>query len=269
MNAIKYIIAVLILIGVYAGHAQTIDTLLNVGNYRLHFTIRPGNGIPILFESGNGDDGSVWNPILDSIYKSTQATLITYDRAGLGTSEIDTTTIRFEKEVENLTIALKQLDITEDLFLVCHSLGGFYATAFANQYSGTVKGVTFIDGATSCFMTPEWARSFTNSISEKDWPLIKKHKLGTYYVLQNFEAIARYMQNQTLPKSIPVTVLIAEHPPAQFTEADKLKWKECLRSFGSSPNRTYILAKGAEHKIWSSSPALVIDSIVKLYKRVK
>lgn len=75
--------------------AQTIDTLIDVGGHKLHFNIIKGKGTPILFESGNGDDGSVWQPILDNIYKATNATLITYDRAGLGKSEIDTNKISF------------------------------------------------------------------------------------------------------------------------------------------------------------------------------
>ena len=84
------------------GQAQTIDTLIDVGGHKLHFNIIKGKGFPILFESGNGDDGSVWKPILQDIYKATNATLITYDRAGLGQSEIDTTKISFKEEIKDL-----------------------------------------------------------------------------------------------------------------------------------------------------------------------
>ena len=70
--------------------SQTIDTLVEVGNHKLHFKIVKGNGIPILFESGAGDDGTVWNSILAPIAEITGATLITYDRAGFGKSTINT-----------------------------------------------------------------------------------------------------------------------------------------------------------------------------------
>jgi hypothetical protein len=43
----------------YNGHSQTIDTLIDFGGYRLHFNIVQGDGVPILFESGGVDDGSV------------------------------------------------------------------------------------------------------------------------------------------------------------------------------------------------------------------
>ena len=54
------------------GQAQTIDTLINVGNHKLHFNIIKGKGTPFLFEAGNGDDGSVWQSIANEIHKQTK-----------------------------------------------------------------------------------------------------------------------------------------------------------------------------------------------------
>lgn len=73
-----------------SGSCQTIDTLLDVGGYRLNFHIIKGNGIPILFEGGAGADVTVWDIILKPVAEITHATLITYDRAGFGKSELDT-----------------------------------------------------------------------------------------------------------------------------------------------------------------------------------
>lgn len=87
------ILLFIILLSCTKGQSQTIDTLISIGKHKLHFEIMKGNNTPIIFEAGNGSDGSVWKPILQSIYKATGATLITYDRAGLGQSEIDTTKI--------------------------------------------------------------------------------------------------------------------------------------------------------------------------------
>ncbi|PIB28028.1 hypothetical protein [Maribacter sp. 4G9] len=56
------------------------DTLVDIGGYNLHFIIVKGDGIPILFEAGGGNDASVWNGILDKIHEVTGTTLITYCR---------------------------------------------------------------------------------------------------------------------------------------------------------------------------------------------
>jgi pimeloyl-ACP methyl ester carboxylesterase len=57
---------------------------------KLHFQIMEGRQDDIiLFESGGGNDSSVWNDLLAPIAEATGATLITYDRPGLGSSEVD------------------------------------------------------------------------------------------------------------------------------------------------------------------------------------
>jgi len=46
-----------LLVGTAVSYGQ-IDTLINVGTYKLHFKILEGKEAPILFESGGGLDAS-------------------------------------------------------------------------------------------------------------------------------------------------------------------------------------------------------------------
>jgi hypothetical protein len=64
------------------GQSQTLDTLIETGTYRLHFKITKGDGIPILFEAGGGDNANVWDSLTTQIEEITKTTLITYDRSG-------------------------------------------------------------------------------------------------------------------------------------------------------------------------------------------
>ena len=48
------------ILSIYQSHSQTKDTLVDVGQYKLHFQIIKGTGTSILFESGSGNDGTVW-----------------------------------------------------------------------------------------------------------------------------------------------------------------------------------------------------------------
>lgn len=98
------------------GQAQSIDTLVDVSGHKLHFNIVKGKGVPILFESGNGSDASDWKELLKPIHDSTGATLITYDRAGLGLSGIDTTKMDLLNEVKALETALKKLGYSKKYF---------------------------------------------------------------------------------------------------------------------------------------------------------
>lgn len=249
--------------------AQTIDTLIDVGGHKLHFNILKGKGTPILFEAGNGDDGSVWQPILVDIHKETNATLITYDRAGLGKSEIDTNKISFMNEIKDLELALKKLGYSKKIFIVCHSFGGYYASLFTYQNIKKVKGVVCIDIATPCFFTKKWSDNFVKSIKSEDWEMIKKYKLGLYYVLSNLTATSIYMTDKFLTSKTPTTIITAENIQPMIKENEKEKWINCSKSFGIMQNHRYVVAKNADHKIWDKNPKVVIEEVVNLYKQVE
>ena len=55
----------------FSSFSQNLDTLISVGKQKLHFNIQKGEGIPILFESGGGNDGSIWNPLLEPLHEIT------------------------------------------------------------------------------------------------------------------------------------------------------------------------------------------------------
>lgn len=252
----------------FKSYAQDLDTLIRVDNHQLHFKIIQGTGLPILFESGNGDDGTVWEEILKPLQKVTGATLITYDRAGLGKSSIDTTKISFKKEIQNLEYALDQLGYSEEIFIVCHSFGGFYSTLFSRRNKKKVKGIVLIDVARPCFTTKEWSKNFTDAISDEDWKMIKEYKLGLYYVLKDLAGISNYMSKKSLPKKIPATLIAAEKIMPMVKKEEKESWKACLEAFGTPTNHRYVLAKEAGHKVWKDDATLVIREIMILYKSV-
>lgn len=253
----------------FYGIAQKMDTLINVGTHRLHFTIIPGKGTPILFESGNGDDGTVWEPILKSIHDSTGATLITYDRAGLGLSEIDTTKATLLNEIKDLKTGLQKLGYSKKIVLVCHSFGGYYSSLYAEQNPKKVKGIVFIDVLTPCFFTKQRAKETKESISPEDWSMIKKEAPGLYYVLNDLENIYELTKDKKLPAKIPATVICADQPPRIVKEAEQDEWKSCLKYLGTQPNHHYIFAKNCGHKVWNDNPTLVVNEIVNLYRKVR
>lgn len=88
---LRFCILLLLTILGLAVKAQLRDTLINVGNHSLHFTIMEGKGIPIVLESGAGTDGSVWRKLLEPLSSKLGAPLITYDRAGFGKKAISRT----------------------------------------------------------------------------------------------------------------------------------------------------------------------------------
>lgn len=92
---------------------RPVDRMTASNGKKLHFHILEGRKDDIiLFESGGGDDSSVWSDLLAPIAEATGATLITYDRPGLGSSEVDPQHHGLTSDVERLELGLQDLGYT-------------------------------------------------------------------------------------------------------------------------------------------------------------
>ena len=131
---------------------KRLTPLVDVGGYKLHFTLIKGKGTPILFEAGGGNDGTVWNGIVKSIADVTNAPIIMYDRRGLGKSSKDSINIGIENEIKGLRNGLKKLGFHKNIMFVSHSLGGFYNMVLCDTTSDRSTGGCFIDVNLPCFL---------------------------------------------------------------------------------------------------------------------
>lgn len=241
----KYLTLIICLIVSFVTNAQVIDTLIGVGKYNLHFTIIQGKGIPILFEAGGGNDGTIWNTITKPVAAVTGATVITYDRPGLGKSGIDSSDISIENDIRALGKGLMSLGFDKKIMLVSHSLGGFYNTLYASRNPEKVKAVVFVDVNLPCFFTAEQFEKMKAS--------------------QNFKNTVETVRKNPLPQHIPVTDIVSEKTFFEGT-ADADRWKTCHHEFASaSANRKELIAYQTGHYVFLQNSPLVIKAIVSLY----
>jgi pimeloyl-ACP methyl ester carboxylesterase len=244
-------------------HAQ-IDTLISIGNHKLHFNIIRGKGVPIIFESGAGNDGAIWKDILNPLHDSTGATLITYDRAGFGKSGIDTNSINIINEIKDLEIGLNKLGYKEKYFFVAHSLGGNYVMTFTNRNSKKVQGGVFIDVVSPSWMTKERAKSVVKLYLD-EIEVIKKESIGFYYIWKNYENTSSVMRRVSKSLKIPITIISSD---GSFQGTDSLQWIQCLRLFANQANNRKFIVTEYGHYIFKDNPKLVIDEIISLYREL-
>ena len=256
----------------YQGHSQSNDTLVDVGKYKLHFNIIKGHGTPILFESGSGNDGTIWKDIIQPIAEITGTTIITYDRAGLGKSIIKSSDSKIEENsmldnVIALEEALKKLGYDEDIILVAHSLGGFYATLFASRNEEKVKSVVFIDASLASFYTKAFVNKLNGVISDEFLKKLKDEKIGLYYEIKNIENSIELLQKANFPSSVPVIDLVASSPYNPFkNEADKNRWIKGHQGFvKDSPNSVLVTINNASHYAFKDNPNFIIYEVTKAY----
>ncbi len=248
-------------------HSQTLDTLVDVGGYKMHFKIIKGEGTPILFEAGGGNDSSVWNNILEKIHNVTGTTLITYDRSGFGQSELNPTLkndsdFSIENGIKELETGLSKLGYDNDIILVSHSYGGLYNLLYARKHPKKVKSVILIDAVLSNFWNEEL---LTMRDMHVDISTIPKPS-GDYYMNFNFNEIMRYVRNMQFPENTPITNVFPENSSPVYPEIYSNRWKKVHVDLGAqNENATNIIAKGSGHAVFQDNPALIINTIIKAY----
>ncbi|RYE18861.1 MAG: alpha/beta hydrolase [Sphingobacteriaceae bacterium] len=225
-----------------------------------------GKGMPVLFESGGGLDSRQWDSIGHALHSRLGATIITYDRQGMGKSGLDTAHYNLLNEIKGLETGLRQLGfVNSKVVLVCHSLGAFYGRLYAARHPNLVKGIVMLDPRIPSLADMAFAKSVMAGISRKQF---KKEELGLYYVLAQMENNSDYLRKVNVPEHIPVLDIMAEQGP--FTgKADNKRFKSDQRRFvKQASNRTLIYAKGSSHNIAFDKPLLVITQVTYFYKHL-
>jgi pimeloyl-ACP methyl ester carboxylesterase len=267
---IKYLFTTLAFWGLMAdsGKCQYVDTLVDVGGYRLHFHLLKGKGMPILFESGSGAGGDVWDTILKPLADITGAPMITYDRSGFGLSELDTSNDDLNRHgilhgMEGLETGLKKLGYDGNIMLVASSYGGFYVTLYAARHPAIVKAAVLVDANHVCWFTDVYVDTEMKE-REKNSATVKSQNLPMYYQSLNLKNTIEIMKKMPFPATIPVIDLVSEtNFPDSVYHA---RWAACHRQFADArPNRQGITAYGSGHIIFRDNPPLVISAIISAY----
>jgi len=247
-----------------AAQAKPIDGTTTSDGKKLHFRIVEGRKDDIiLFESGGGDDASVWGGLFTPIEEATGATLIAYDRPGLGRSEADPQHHGLTSDIERLESGLKELGYTGHYTLVAHSLGGFYSTLFASRHPEQVRAAVMIDINLACFFTDAFLPALRNTDAQLQ--TLKTENPGRYFAAVDFEPMVVTMRSVRFPKSIPVLDFVAEHREFAAPQ-DFERWRSCHATFASeAPNRTEYTAYGSGHYIFISDPELMIAAILQAH----
>ncbi len=131
---------------------QAQEKLVDVGGYKLNFRVIQGQGPAILLESGGGLDSTEWNALAPRLAADTGATVIAYDRAGFGKSDLPETKYDLREDTAALWRGLRTLGLDRNLILVGHSFGGFLIRFEAAEHPDAVRGLVFVDPFTVEFV---------------------------------------------------------------------------------------------------------------------
>jgi len=125
--------------GVQAGGDGSIEKMIDVGGRRLHCRLL-GNGSPTaVLVSGLDSPQASWDSVVPDLAAIT--TVVTYDRAGVGKSELGALPAHGEQSAKDLRALLDALGVPRPYILVGHSYGGNVVRLFASMFPDAVAGL--------------------------------------------------------------------------------------------------------------------------------
>jgi len=253
------------------------EKLINVGQCRLNFKVIKGGNPTILFESGGGMDSSEWHSLAKMIANKTGATIVTYDRAGFGKSDLPDIPYDMRQETKWLFIGLKKLGIEKNLILVGHSYGGWLIRLSVSMYPNKVSGMVFVDPFSTEFVDilgVEYLKDhpiagklpFDTSKPEK---LTRIQRAMVRMVGDGLRKKTEIMRNTTLPKGIPVRLITAGN--AFLTKPEEhTAWRKAHEQLVAKiKGAKLIVAVQSGHMVPFQQPKLIIDTIIEVIELTK
>ncbi|GAA4491220.1 alpha/beta hydrolase [Actinoallomurus oryzae] len=234
--------------------------------HRLAFYVTRGSGRTIVLDSGGGEDASYWKDLVPKLHAATGATVITYDRAGMGKSDVVPGAWKAESAAGDLESGLEQLGVTRDVTLVSHSEAGEVASYFAEENPRVLSGAVLVDADLPQFFTDEEiTRVVAASRSQVEAAKKDPDKPANRQLIstaENYLPAHRAYHKVGWPDSVPVTVIVSEKTPFDGSPVDAQRWRDAAASFvNAGPDRTLVTAKGSSHDVPKDRPALVLKEV--------
>ncbi len=255
--------------------AEATEVLVRVGDHRLNFRVIEGGRPTVLLEAGGGFDSRQWNALAPRVAETTGATVVSYDRAGFGSSDLPDTPLDMREEVEWLWRGLGELNLDRDLVLVGHSFGGWMIRLFASEHPEAVHGLVFVDAFTNEFVDLLGVEYLD------DHPMIGRLPFDTSGT-GNFTPMQRAlirmvggglgpkmetMRGTSIPPGVPV-VVIASGRGFLLPEEDNEAWRLAQERMAASiEGATLIVAEESGHMIPAQQPDLILEAVTAVIRR--
>ena len=242
------------------------ESILQIGTHSLAtYSLGSNSKYLVIFESGLGNDHSIWQArsVAESIGAKTD--VVIYDRAGYGKSTIDHTPRDINRLRIELELVVNKYADGRKVILVGHSLGGMVIRDFAIKNPGMIAGLLFVDPSHENVLrlTQEVEDNLYNSINNSNGPDFG----GTKETRQLIED-AQYMT--TLPNlpNVPVVVLtgMKSDPGSTGNTQDLYNAHELLKN--GVTDFTHTADTNSGHFVMIDNPGLIIEKFNLLISKL-
>jgi pimeloyl-ACP methyl ester carboxylesterase len=247
------------------------DTLIDVGGYRLHFRVVAGRTDKpvIVLDAGGGLDADEWRALQPRLARETGATVVSFDRAGFGSSDLPATPFDFRREVEGLHTGLSALGFADRVILVGHSYAGFTLQLYAAMFGASVDGLLFVDPNSPSFVLALGGPAGVIGLPGQHLPFdtagpLTKQQAATVHQMRSFATTVDLVAAAPLPATVPVIVITAGKqwwPVPRQNRAFRASHELLANSVDDG---TLIVAEHSAHMVPESEPGLIVTSVQTL-----
>lgn len=242
---------------------RTCERRVAVWGKELRLRIHPGGPLTVLLEAGSGYGADEWNRSAAEIAQATGATVVAYDRAGMGESEGLDTDYDVHEEVARLHAALYALGLDRRVVLAGHSYGGYLIHLYANLYPGDVRGLVYIDANTPAGIDAIGgpAQLAEAGIKRNDVPdptpqqraLLRQSRAAvrTHEILRRYPPVC----------GVPVAVIVAGKRPPEARPEVLAGLDAAYRALASLSGGRLLIAADSGHMIPLEQPRIVIEAV--------
>lgn len=251
---------------------ETVETLIQVGKYRLNFQLIKGGDLTILLEAGGGMHSAEWTKLAPELARRTGATVVAYDRAGFGKSDLPDTPHNMHEEVDWLWQGLQKLGLDKDFVLVGHSFGGWMIRLFSSEHPKVTRGMVFVDPFTNEFVELLGVEYLDNhpmagkipfDTSQPD-KLTKIQRALIRMVGDGLGPKIEIMRQTSIPSNIPVIVITSGRPFLPKTEEQEA-WRLAHEQMTASiKGASLIVAEESDHMVPWRQPDLIIEAVIEV-----
>ena len=226
----------------------------------------------IILDAGGGNDAAYWNDLVPELAALTRATIVTYDRAGVGQSEEVPGAFSPAAAGDDLAAVIATVDRpTGPVVLVGHSIAGEVAHALVNSHPERIDGAVLIDANLPPFFTPAQVARLVEANREtveqlKSEPSTRQNR-QFIAAAENWGPVHEAFHTASWPTDLPVSVLVSDETPFAETSEDAQNWRDAAREFASqASNRDLTVAKGTSHDVPLDDQQLVESVIARMFR---
>ncbi len=245
---------------------EPVDTMILVDGHELHFVVYRGKlPVTILLEAGGGSDLISWAGVPQMLAHETAATVVAYDRAGLGSSELGSAESGPDDEIRHLHAALAALKVPATTILVAHSYGAMLALLNAGRFPQTVAGLVLVDPMNTRFIKATGDFIFS-TVPKIERPSTNRERMVVRMVA-TFPRLIGVVGQVEPGLRQPMVVITAGKPWWGKPDIDSA-WRlshEALVAAGQQ--RRLVVAEGSDHGVPEERPEVIVAAVQQLLKR--